>query len=158
MVAQFVAGWRKTGTPASRKSPRRIAPKHAAILVTRPADKMTDEQQQLLDFIEERCPEVVDLRRIALSFPDASMADESTELRQWIARTQRCEFGPGRSFRLWLGKRHLRRFRRRRPRMEHGPGKGANQPSDDDQAPDVWTLRSITPGSCRMLLQPALRR
>ena len=94
MVAQFVAGWRNTGAAASRKSPHKIAPKHAAILVTRPADKMTDEQQQLLDRMEGRCPEVVDLRRIALSFRDALMADESTELRQWIARTKRCEFGP----------------------------------------------------------------
>ena len=94
MVAQFVAGWRNTGIAASRKSPHKIAPKHAAILVTRPADKMTDEQRQLLDRMEGRCPEVVDLRRIALSFRDALMADESTELRQWIARTKRCEFGP----------------------------------------------------------------
>ena len=38
MVARFVAGWRKTGKAASPKAPERIAPKHAAILVTRPAE------------------------------------------------------------------------------------------------------------------------
>lgn len=49
MVARFVAGWRKAGKAASPSSSQRIAPRHAAILVTRPAEKMTDEQQQLLD-------------------------------------------------------------------------------------------------------------
>jgi transposase len=93
MVAQFVAGWRKTGKAVSPKSPQRIAPKHAAILVTRPANKMTEEQRRLLDRIVGQCPEVFDLRQLALSFREALMADESTQLRQWIARAKHCEFG-----------------------------------------------------------------
>jgi Transposase/zinc-finger of transposase IS204/IS1001/IS1096/IS1165/Homeodomain-like domain len=37
MVAKFVAGWRQTGRPSGNPSvPERIAPKHAAILATRP--------------------------------------------------------------------------------------------------------------------------
>jgi transposase len=94
MVARFVAGWRKTGKTASPQAPERIAPKHAAILVTRPADHMSNEQQQLFDRIMAQCPEVFDLRQIALGFREALRADESTQLRQWIERAKRCEFGP----------------------------------------------------------------
>jgi transposase len=58
MVRRFLSGWRKTGKPTSPEAPQRISPKHAAILVTRPADKINDEQQQLLDRIAMQCPEV----------------------------------------------------------------------------------------------------
>jgi transposase len=94
MVARFVAGWRKTGNAASPKSPQRVAPKHAAILVTRPANEMTDEQQQLFDRLEAQCPEIRDLRYLALSFRDALTADESSQMKQWIARAKHCQFGP----------------------------------------------------------------
>jgi len=70
MVAQFVAGWRKRRKAASPKAPHRIAPRHAAILVTRPTEKMTEEQRRLLDAIMGQCPEVSDLRRMALAFRD----------------------------------------------------------------------------------------
>jgi len=69
------------------------APKHAAILVTRPAEKMTDEQQQLFDRITAQCPEVSDLRQLALGFRAALTADDSTQLRQWIEGSKHCEFG-----------------------------------------------------------------
>jgi transposase len=94
MVARFVAGWRNTGQAASPQAAQRIAPKHAAMLVTRPADKMTEEQQQLFDRIEFQCPEVSDLRRLALSFREALTAGESTLIKQWIEKAKRCEFGP----------------------------------------------------------------
>jgi transposase len=93
MVARFVAGWRKTGKAATPNAPERIAPKHAAILVTRPAEKMTDEQQQLFDRITVQCPEAFDLRRLALDFRAALTADDSTQLRQWIEGAMHCEFG-----------------------------------------------------------------
>ena len=56
-MARFVAGWRITGKAASPKDPERVDPKHAAILVTRAAEKMTDEQQQLVDRITIQCPD-----------------------------------------------------------------------------------------------------
>jgi transposase len=93
MVARFVASWRKTGKAASPTAPERIAPRHAAILVTRPADQMNKEQQQLLDRILAQCPEVFDLRQLALSFREALMTDQSTHLRRWIEKAKRCEFG-----------------------------------------------------------------
>jgi transposase len=94
MVARFVAGWRKTGKATAPNVPERIAPRHAAILVTRPADKMSAEQQQLFERIVIQCPEVFDLRRIALSFREALKADDSTQIRQWVNHAKRCEFGP----------------------------------------------------------------
>jgi hypothetical protein len=93
MVARIVAGWRKTGKAASSKAPERSSPKHATILVTRPAEQMTDEQQQLFDRITTQCLEVINLRLIALSFRAALTADESTQLRQWIEGAKHSEFG-----------------------------------------------------------------
>ena len=86
LVARLVASWRTTGKAASPKAPERIAPKHAAILVTRRVDQMNDEQQQLFDRIVAQCPEVFDLRQPALGFRAARMAEESTQLRHWIEK------------------------------------------------------------------------
>jgi transposase len=93
MVACFVAGWRTTGKAIRPNAPTRISPKHAAILVTRAADQMTDEQQQLFDRITHQCPDVAALRRIALSFRTALTAENSTHLRRWIEGAKRSEFG-----------------------------------------------------------------
>jgi len=93
MVARFVTGWRTTGKAASPKGPERIAPKHAAILVTRAAEKMTDEQQQLLDRITAQCPDVIALRQLALGFRSALTSGESIKMRRWIEGAKRCEFG-----------------------------------------------------------------
>src|SRR5262249_24569764 len=94
MVAGLVAHWRKTGKAATQKAPERISPQHAAILVTRPADQMKDEQQRLFDRIATQCPQVVDLRHIALAFRAGLKSGESATLRKWIEGAKHCEFGP----------------------------------------------------------------
>lgn len=94
MVARFVASWRPSGRATPPNAPDRISPKHAAILVTRAADLMTDEQQRLFDRITKQCPEAGDLRRIALAFRTALTAESSMQLRRWIEGAKRCEFGP----------------------------------------------------------------
>jgi transposase len=93
MVARFVASWRKTGRTTRPNAPERISPKYAAILVTRGADQMTDEQRLLFDRIATQCPEVVELRPIALALRTALTAGDSSKLRQWIEGARRCEFG-----------------------------------------------------------------
>lgn len=93
MVARLVAGWRKTGKSATPKAPERISPKHAAILVTRAADQMTEAQQRLFDRISTQCPDVIELRKIALAFRTALKAGESANLRQWIDGARHCEYG-----------------------------------------------------------------
>ena len=93
MVAKFVADWRLKGPAKRSSSPEKIAPKHAAILVTRAADKMTTEQQTLLERIMVQCPDVYDLRNIALAFRSAMKADTAGPLLDWIQKARRCEFG-----------------------------------------------------------------
>ena len=93
MVARFVAGWRKTGPATRPNAPERISPKHAAILVTRAADQITKEQQQVLDRIAQQCPEVSDLRQTALAFRAALTSGNSNRLRQWIEGSKHSEFG-----------------------------------------------------------------
>jgi len=93
MVARFVASWRKTGRTTRPNAPERISPRHAAILVTRGADQITEEQQRLFDRIARQCPEVFELRQMALAFRAALTAGESSKLRLWIEGARRCEFG-----------------------------------------------------------------
>lgn len=93
MVAKFVADWRSEGPSKRSTSPEKIAPKHAAILVTCAADKMTIEQQTLLERIMLQCPDVYDLRNIALAFRSAMKADIAGPLLEWIQKAKRSEFG-----------------------------------------------------------------
>jgi transposase len=93
MVARFVADWRGAGPSQRTQSPEKIAPKHAAILVTRAADQMTSEQQMLLDRIMNQCPDVYDLRNIALAFRSALKAENAEPLLDWIHKAKHCEFG-----------------------------------------------------------------
>lgn len=94
MVARFVAAWRKTGKATSPKTPKRISPRQAALLVTRPADQLKDEQQQLLDRLARHCPTIIELRKLALGFRAALVADDSNQLRGWIDEARHSEFGP----------------------------------------------------------------
>ncbi|MEO5952531.1 MAG: ISL3 family transposase [Chloroflexia bacterium] len=92
-VARLLAGWRKAGS-AKPNVPDRIAPKHAAVVVTRPATQLTEEQQQLLDRLAVQCPEVIPLRKVALEFRTALQDDDSKSLLQWIEKARQSEFGP----------------------------------------------------------------
>jgi transposase len=94
MVARFVSGWRKTGKPTAPKAPQRIAPKHAAILATRTADQMTEEQRMLFDRIAVQCPDAIPLRNFALHFQQALSSSEAWRMELWIELAKRCQFGP----------------------------------------------------------------
>lgn len=94
MVARFVAAWRKTGQATSPKAAKKISPRHGAILVTRPADQLKYEQQQLLDRLALQCPAIIALRKLALGFRAALSANDSTQLRAWIDQAKHSEFGP----------------------------------------------------------------
>jgi transposase len=94
MVARLVAAWRKTGKAISPKAPKQISPRQAALLVTRPAEQLKDEQQQLLDRLARHCPTIIELRKLALGFRTALVADDSHQLRGWIDEARHSEFGP----------------------------------------------------------------
>ncbi len=94
MVARFVSGWRTTGKPTAAQTPQRIAPKHAAILATRAADQVTDEQQKLFDRIAEQCPDALPLRQFSVDFREALSSSEAWRMEGWIELAKRCQFGP----------------------------------------------------------------
>src|SRR4051812_28879390 len=54
---------------------------------------MTEEQQRLFDRIANQCPEVVELRQIALAFRAALTGGDAAKLRLWIEGTRHCEYG-----------------------------------------------------------------
>ena len=93
MVARFVSGWRTAGIPTDVQTPQRIAPKHAAILATRAADQVTEEQQKLFDRIAKQCPDAVPLRQLSIDFRDALSSSEAWRMQGWIELAKRCQFG-----------------------------------------------------------------
>jgi transposase len=94
MVARFVSSWRKTGKPTSPEAPQRIAPKHAAILATRAADQMTEQQQVLFDRITAQCPDAILLRHLALDFRQALASSEAWRMEAWIDVAKQSPYGP----------------------------------------------------------------
>jgi hypothetical protein len=82
MVASFVSSWRPTGKPKSPRAPQRIAPKHAAMLGTCPADQMTNDQQQLFDRIRTCCPDALLLRSLALELREGTRRCEAWRMVQ----------------------------------------------------------------------------
>jgi transposase len=63
-------------------------------MVTRSAEQITDEQQQLLNRIARQCPTIIDLRKIALGFRAALGAADANQLRRWIDEARYSEFRP----------------------------------------------------------------
>ena len=93
MVAQFVSGWRKRGSQRSTRSSR-IAPRHAAVLVTKPADRLTEEQESILNRLSATCPELPGMRALALEFRTALASNNGYEMRWWIQNAKQCGIGP----------------------------------------------------------------
>jgi transposase len=94
MLARLVANWRKGGKTSRPNAPERISPKHAAILVTRAADQMTEAQQHLFDRISAQCPAVIEMRQMALAFRTALTGGDAAKLRLWVEGARHCEYGP----------------------------------------------------------------
>lgn len=94
MVAKFVSVWRATGNSKVPTGPERIAPKHAAILATRPTDQMTGEQQNLFDRISANCPDALVLRGYALEFREALASCEPWRMMAWVDSAKYSRFGP----------------------------------------------------------------
>lgn len=95
MVSSFVASWRHSGgRQRNAGQSQRVAPKHAAILAGQPADRLTPEQTELFDRLVKACPDLIELRNIALTFRDVFSTADSAALFEWIQVTKRCCFGP----------------------------------------------------------------
>jgi hypothetical protein len=84
---------RSHSPPRRRREPRSGAAPGASRLTPLLARPGCNEQQELFERITIQCPEVINLRLIALRFRAALTAEESTQLRQWIEGAKRSEFG-----------------------------------------------------------------
>ncbi len=71
-----------------------IAPKHAAILVTRAPERLSSAQQFVLGRLAVECPDSIRIRRMSLDFRQALTGGDSLQLRHWIKRVKRSEIGP----------------------------------------------------------------
>ena len=91
--SRVLSEWRTTGIPTRAQTAQRIAPKHAAILATRAADQVTDEQKKLFDKVAKQCPDAVPLRQFSIDFRDALSSSEAWRMEGWIELAKRCQFG-----------------------------------------------------------------
>ena|SRR5487761_208860 len=89
MVARHVAGWRNALPSLPTARTRQISPKMAAILLARPAARLTAEQQTLLDRLSAQCPALRQLRELSAEFRDVFQKGEGHVLRSWMMRAER---------------------------------------------------------------------
>ena len=94
MVARHVTRWRKALPPVSTLGTHKISPKQAAMLVTRPAARLTAEQQALLDRLSTQCPALLRLREFSAEFRAVFQKCEGQPLQAWMMRVQNSGIGP----------------------------------------------------------------
>src|SRR4051794_13104324 len=94
MVAQFVSQWRPAGRPTRGHRIERVAPKHAAILVTRPAERLSDEQRRTCDQLITQCPAAGLMRALAQDFREALLGKDETTMLEWIRTATQSGIGP----------------------------------------------------------------
>ena len=113
MVGSFVAAWRSTGSrPLTKKEPQRIAPKHAAILTACAPDKLVPDQQVLLDRLAAQGPDILSLRRIALSFREVLAEKERVRPDALDSNHERLPVRTTRALRLRLAEGPRGRYSR----------------------------------------------
>lgn len=94
MVAKYVGRWRKTGKAERRAASNKVAPKHAAILACKRADKLSDEQRTLLSQLVNHCPTLGLMRVLAQDFREALFGNDSVRMMDWIRNAMQCGVGP----------------------------------------------------------------
>lgn len=93
MVARHVAQWRKMLPPSGARKIQRITPKQLAILLTKPAVRLTAEQQALLDRLSMQCPVLLQLRELSAEFREMFQRGEERVLRAWMTRAEHSGIG-----------------------------------------------------------------
>lgn len=91
MVARHASRWRRALPPIAQLSTHKITPKQAAILVSRPAARLTGEQQCLLDRLSTQCPVLLKLQNFAVEFRAVFEKGERAALRSWTTLAQQSE-------------------------------------------------------------------
>lgn len=93
MVARQVATWRNALPPLPALHTQTIAPKQAAILLTKPPGQLTAEQQTLLDQLSVQCPDLLRLRELSAEFREVFQRGDGQALRAWMMRAEGSEIG-----------------------------------------------------------------
>ena len=97
MVSRHVSSWR--ANPASRSPSKkrrldRVAPKHAAILTCRPAERLSEQQRILFEQVAVNCPIIRSMRFLALDFREAIVTQDTDGMRHWIHTATQSGIGP----------------------------------------------------------------
>jgi len=96
MVSNHTSTWRTSPRPelSQRKKLDRIAPKHAAILACRPAERLSEQQRTLLEQVAINCPSLRSMRFLALDFREAISSNDRDGMLHWIRTAAQSGFGP----------------------------------------------------------------
>jgi transposase len=70
-----------------------LAPRHAAVLTTRAAEQLTQEQRLLFEQLSCTCPELKWMRMLALDFRQALTSKDGQQMRDWIEIAKRSGIG-----------------------------------------------------------------
>jgi transposase len=92
MVSHHVSSWRqksRSRTPAKKKKLDHIAPKHAAILTCRPAERFSEQQRILFDQVAANCPSIRSMRVLAMDFREAIASKNPDGMLHWIQTAAR---------------------------------------------------------------------
>jgi len=96
MVSNHVSSWRvKPRSRASSKTKlNRLAPKHAAILTCRPAERLSERQRTLFEQVAANCPSIRSMRVFAMDFRDAITSKDGDSMLHWIRTAAQSGIGP----------------------------------------------------------------
>jgi transposase len=97
MVSNYVSSWRarpRSRSSLKNKKPQRIAPKHAAILACRPAERFSEQQRALFEQVTVSCPALHRMRNLALDFREALSSKDRDGMLNWIQMAARSGVGP----------------------------------------------------------------
>jgi len=94
MVARYVSRWRTTGKPSGGNRPQRIAPKQAAILVTKPPDRLTENQRRDCEQLVIHCPITGLMRALAQDFRSVLLGKDDVAMLDWIHNATQSGIGP----------------------------------------------------------------
>ena len=94
MVARHVSGWRKKFKPEQRRGSKRITPNQAAMLVCKPADRLTEEQLNLYNELLKNCPLLGLMRVLAEEFRGALFGGDASKMWGWIHTAIQSGIGP----------------------------------------------------------------
>ncbi len=96
MVSNHVSSWRvkPRSQASSKKKPARLAPKHAASLTCRPAERLSEQQRTLFEQVTVNCPSMRSMRALAMDFREAITSKDRDGMLHWIRTAAQSGIGP----------------------------------------------------------------